>query len=195
MMVPEIVIMKLKKLKSNLKSSGVVMKEKLRTRTIKEPSTTATPIPNTFEADHNSEETDYEFFGIEYLTFHVSPQKDATVESNIKETINPYVTIHASNVDTNSDSGEPISTFLPETTNVTPPKGSISKSKMEEGRSSNIIVNLSNKESNVTMDEDTSISAPDNSTVPPPPSSPPPTSTIPSTKNIVVSPAFFRYHK
>lgn len=90
--------------------------KKIRAQTIEYPSTTASPILNTFEADHDSKETKDEVFANDDLTFNVSPQTDISVESNTEETKNPDVTVNASNVDTNIDYGEPISTLLPEPT-------------------------------------------------------------------------------
>ncbi|CAI9290717.1 unnamed protein product [Lactuca saligna] len=60
--------------------------KKLRFLTVEEPSTIALPKPNTFEVNHDSEETEDVFLGNDDLIFHVLTRKDATIESNIKET-------------------------------------------------------------------------------------------------------------
>ncbi|CAH1434957.1 unnamed protein product [Lactuca virosa] len=78
-------------------------------------------------------------------------------------------------MDTNIDSGEPISTSLTEKTDVTPPRVPISMPNMEEGRSSKITKNLSNKDLNVTMGEENLASPIETSTIPPPPPSSQPT--------------------
>ncbi|CAH1441039.1 unnamed protein product [Lactuca virosa] len=156
-MVPKKVIVKLKKLKSKSKSSGVVIIE-----------------PTDEEAQQNNKRKDdglfkpFKKFRAQTVEELSTTNKDVTVESNTDETSNPYVTVQVSNVDTNIDSCEPISTSLHGMTNVTPPEGSISKSNMEKGRSSNMIENLSNKDSNVTIGEETSTSTSYTSNIPPP---------------------------
>lgn len=75
----------------------------------------------------------------------VSPQKDASVKSNVEETRNSDVTVHTSNMDTNIINCEMSSTSVLESTKVITPQGPTTKSNMEEGRYSIIIENLSNK--------------------------------------------------
>lgn len=194
--VPGIVVKKSNNLKTKSKSSSVVIKQitdnkfqkkrkhsgvrllqnfkKFRAQTFEELSTTATPTTNIFEEDQDREETHDD------LPLHDSRRKDSTIESHTKETHNPDVTVNASDMDTNIDSSESISTSLPKSISVTPPEGPISKYNMEEGRSSNISEKLSNKDLNITIGKENSTSIIDTSTFPPPPppSSPSPTSTI-----------------
>ncbi|CAH1413325.1 unnamed protein product [Lactuca virosa] len=147
------------KKKSNLKS-GIVNKEvteeeaqqnkkhkatrllkrfkKLRAQTVEEISTTAKVV----DGDKDSEEMEEMIHKTDDLTFHVSPRKDATVESHGEEISNQDVTVHTYNVDTNINTGATISTSIAELKIVTPPEVPSSKSKMEEDRSSNISESL-----------------------------------------------------
>ncbi|CAH1421742.1 unnamed protein product [Lactuca virosa] len=93
----------------------------------------------TVETVFNEEEVVFEIDDEEMDTkFHtnVSPQRDAFVKLNIKETSNLDVTVNTSHVDANITNSEQNSTSIPESNTVTPPEGPTSKSNTEEYSSS-----------------------------------------------------------